>query len=100
MSPGQPWNVCNDTVGEDYACDPQASMTSRSVLHQIQPDDESVGNERGLTRDGTAEPVSRGQILRRERGREENIIIFLVQLTTSRICNRNARLIHILLQYD
>ncbi|CAN0275919.1 unnamed protein product [Ascophyllum nodosum] len=23
MSPGQPWNVCNDTVGEDYACDPQ-----------------------------------------------------------------------------
>ena len=35
-----------------------------------------------LTRDGTAEPVSRDQILRREDG--ENIF-FPVQLTTSRI---------------
>ena len=39
-----------------------------------------------LTRDGTAEPVSRDQILRRERGRE--MLIFPVQLrTTSRIGN-------------
>ena len=36
-----------------------------------------------LTRDGTAETVSRDQILRRERGRE--IFIFPVQLITSRI---------------
>ena len=36
-----------------------------------------------LTRDGTAEPVSRDQILGRERGKE--IFISLVQLTTSRI---------------
>ena len=36
-----------------------------------------------LTRDGTAEPISRDQILRRERGQGKNI--FLVQLTTSRI---------------
>ena len=40
---------------------------------------------RRLTRDGTAEPVSRDQILRRERERE--IFIFPVQLTTSRIGN-------------
>ena len=39
-----------------------------------------------LTRDGTAdEPVSRDQILRRERG--QGNIIFPVQLTTSRIGN-------------
>ena len=38
-----------------------------------------------LTRDGTAEPVSRDQILRRERG--EGKIIFPLQLTTSRIGN-------------
>ena len=38
-----------------------------------------------LTRNGTAEPVSRDQILRRERG--QVIIHFLVQLTTSRIGN-------------
>ena len=39
--------------------------------------------ERGLTRDGTAEPVSRDQILRREwaQGKKR----FPVQLTTSRI---------------
>ena len=46
-----------------------------------------------LTRDGTAEPVSRDQILRRERGQGKNI--FPVQLTTSRIGNLN-RSIHIL----
>ena len=40
-----------------------------------------------LTRDGTAEPVSRDQILRRERERGNEILIFPVQLTTSRIGN-------------
>ena len=45
-----------------------------------------------LTWDGTAEPVSRGQILRHERG-QGNII--LVQLTTCRIDNL-IRLIHTL----
>ena len=39
-----------------------------------------------LTRDGTAEPVSRDQILRREQ-RGQEILIFPVQLTTSRIGN-------------
>ena len=48
-----------------------------------------------LTRDGTAEPVSRDQILRRERG-QGNIFIFPVQLTSSRIGNL-IRLIHTLL---
>ena len=38
-----------------------------------------------LTRDGTAEPVSRDQILRHARG--QGNIIFPVQLTTSRIGN-------------
>ena len=38
-----------------------------------------------LTRDGTAEPVSRDQILRRERGQGNTP--FPVQLTTSRIGN-------------
>ena len=47
-----------------------------------------------LTRDGTAEPVSRDQILRHARG--QGNIIFPVQLTTSRIGNR-TRLIHTLL---
>ena len=37
-----------------------------------------------LTRDGTAEPVSRDQVLRRE---PREILIFSVQLTTSRIGN-------------
>ena len=46
-----------------------------------------------LTRDGTAEPVSRVQILRHARGRE---YFFPVQLTTSRIGNL-TRLIHTLL---
>ena len=47
-----------------------------------------------LTRDGTAESVSRDQILRHARG--QGNIIFPVQLTTSRIGNL-TRLIHILL---
>ena len=47
-----------------------------------------------LTRDGTAEPVSRDQILRHARGQRN--IIFSVQLTTSRIGNL-TRLIHTLL---
>ena len=47
-----------------------------------------------LTRDGTAEPVSRDQILRHARG--QGNIIFRVQLTTSRIGNL-TRLIHTLL---
>ena len=45
-----------------------------------------------LTRDGTAEPVSRDQILRHVRGQRNTI--FPVQLTTSRIGNL-TRLIHI-----
>ena len=47
-----------------------------------------------LTRDGTAEPVSRDQILRHARG--QGSIVFPVQLTTSRIGNL-TRLIHSLL---
>ena len=47
-----------------------------------------------LTRDGTAEPVSRDEILRHARG--QGNIIFPVQLTTSRIGNL-TRLIHTLL---
>ena len=47
-----------------------------------------------LTRDGTAEPISRDQILRHARGQEN--IIFPVQLTTSRIGNLTL-LIHTLL---
>ena len=47
-----------------------------------------------LTRDGTAEPVSRDQILRHARG--QGNIIFPVQLTTSRIGNLTG-LIHTLL---
>ena len=47
-----------------------------------------------LARDGTAEPISRDQFLRRERRRE--IFIFPVQLTTSRIGNL-TRLILLLL---
>ena len=45
-----------------------------------------------LTRDGTAEPVSRDQILRHERG-QGNIHFFPVQLTTCRTGNL-TRLIH------
>ena len=52
-----------------------------------------------LTRDGTAEPVSRDQILRlaNERGRQGKKHVFLVQLTASRIGN-NTGLIHTLLK--
>ena len=59
--------------------------------HQIQPE---YGEMSRLTRDGTAEPVSRDQILRHARG--QGNIIFPVQLTTSRIGNL-TRLIHTLL---
>ena len=72
--------------------------------HQIQPE---YGDEQAdaggfslsmemsrLTRDGTAEPVSRDQILRHARG--QGNIIFPVRLTTSRIGNL-TRLIHTLL---
>ena len=52
----------------------------------------SMGMSR-LTRDGTAEPVSRDQILRHARG--QGNIIFPVQLTTCRIGNL-TRLIHTL----
>ena len=48
-----------------------------------------------LTQDGTAEPVSRDQILRRVHG-DRRIFIFLVHLTTSRI-GRLIRLFHTLL---
>ena len=50
-----------------------------------------------LTRDGTAKPVLRDQILRRERGQRE-MLILLVQLTTCRTGSR-TRLIHILAIY-
>ena len=40
-----------------------------------------------LTRDGAAEPVSRDEILKRERGQRNMSIIFPVLLTTSRIGN-------------
>ena len=53
----------------------------------------SMGMSR-MTRDGTAEPVSRDEILRHARGQGD--IIFPVQLTTSRIGNL-TRLIHTLL---
>ena len=46
-----------------------------------------------LTRDGTGEPVSQDQILRRER--EQEVLVFPVQLTTSRIGNL-TRLTHTL----
>ena len=59
--------------------------------HQVQPE---YGEMSRLTRDGTAEPVSRDQILRHARG--QGNIIFPVQLTTSRIGNL-TRLIHTLL---
>ena len=60
--------------------------------HQIQPEYHTEMSR--LTRDGTAEPVSRDQILRHARG--QGNIIFPVQLTTSRIGNL-IRLIHTLL---
>ena len=68
-----------------------------SFYERIQPKSinrkQSMGMSR-LTRDGTAEPVSRDQILRHARG--QGNIIFPVQLTTSRIGNL-IRLIHTLL---
>ena len=50
------------------------------------------------TWDGTAEPVSRDQILKRERGQGNTVFIFPVQLTTSRIGNLTW-LIHIFDDY-
>ena len=53
----------------------------------------------GLTRDGTTEPVSRDQILRRERGKVK--IKFPVQATmsmTMSMISNHTRLIHTLLQ--
>ena len=52
----------------------------------------------GLTRDGTAEPVLRDQVLRRERVDTEKFI-FSVQLTRNRIDNLLTRLIHTILLY-
>ena len=46
-----------------------------------------------LTRDGTAEPVSRGQIFRHER--EQGNINFPVQLTTTSRIGNLTRLIHV-----
>ena len=51
-----------------------------------------------LTRDGTVEPVSRDQILRRERA-EGNEIIFPVQLTTSRIGNLTRLILTLAIDY-
>ena len=48
-----------------------------------------------MTLDGTAEPVSRDQILRRER-RQRNII-FPVQLTTSRIDKVDSFLLNVVI---
>ena len=48
-----------------------------------------------LARDGTAKPVSRDQLIRHAWG--QGNIIFLVQLTTSRIGNLITGLIHTLL---
>ena len=58
-------------------------------------DSASVGKMSGLTRDGTAEPASQGQTLRRERGQGKSI--FPVELTTGRIGNL-TQLIHTVLK--
>ena len=49
-----------------------------------------------LTRDGTAETVSRDQILRRERGQGTFFFIFPVKLTTTCRMSNLTRLIHTL----
>ena len=68
--------------------------------HQIQPASMEMSR---LTRDGTtAEPVSRDQTLRRERGHGREISIFSVQLTTNRIVATIpgcSLLLFVLLQY-
>ena len=64
--------------------------------HQIQPG--CVCRMSRLTRDGTAEPVSRDQILRHVRGQGNIHFPSVHQLTTSRIGNL-TRLIHTLLIY-
>ena len=60
--------------------------------HQIQPASMEMSK---LTRDGTAELVSRDQILRRERG--QGIFCFPVQLTTNRISNLTLLLLYVLI---
>ena len=52
----------------DECMDAGAELGRNSISkHQIQPE---YGDEQRLTRDETAETVSRDQILRRERGQE------------------------------
>ena len=51
----------------------------------------------GLPRDGTAEPISRDQML--GHGREQGNIMFPVQLATTRIVNL-TRLIHTTVHYE
>ena len=64
-----------------------AAEIGKECKHQIQP----IWRMSRLTRDGTAEPVSQDKILKRERGQgadgDRVILIFCVQLTTSRIGN-------------
>ena len=50
----------------------------------------------GLTRDGMVEPLSRDQILRRERGQAKCSFFPSVQLTTSRIGNHNELMSNLL----
>ena len=71
--------------------------------HQIDDDDSAWARRMSrLAQDGTAEPVSRDKVIRRERGQRGiypfswNFIV-PVQLTTSRIGNL-TRLIHTLLK--
>ena len=63
--------------------------------HQIQIE---YGEMSRLTRDGTAEPVSRYQILSREQGQGKKNT-FPVQLTTSRIGNLNRLILTFAIQY-
>ena len=71
----------------------QCAEREKPQQHQQQPDSAcwvlSGERMRGLARDGTAEPFSRDQNLRRERG-QEKFMFFSVQLTTSRIGNNNV----------
>ena len=54
--------------------DAAAELGRNSVSkHQIQPE---YGDERRLTRDGTAEPISRHQILRHARGQGNIFFLF------------------------
>ena len=58
----------------------------REKSREEAPDSAGVLRMSRMTRDGTAEPVSRDQILRRERKQGEKYM-FPVQPTTSRIGN-------------